>query len=117
MSDEARSQGEQMQRREFIALFGGAAATLPLAARAQRPERIRSIGVLMAFDEDDIRAKVWLSRFTQGILELGWNVGHNVQLDVRWAGDHVDRMRMFAKTKKIGKLSPLSSFIFLTLRG
>lgn len=92
----SRAWGADMQRREFITFLGGATAAWPLAARAQQPERIRRIGVLMAFDEDDVRAKVWLSQFTQGLLELGWNVGHNVQLDVRWAGANVDRMRMFA---------------------
>lgn len=85
-----------MNRREFITLVGGA-GTWPLAARAQPSERIRRIGVLMAFDEDDIRAKVWLSRFTRGMLELGWKVDHNLQLDVRWAGAQVSRMQMFAK--------------------
>ena len=84
-----------MQRREFITLLGGA-ATWPLAARAQQPERMRRIGVLMAFDEHDARAKGWLSRFTQGLSELGWTEGRNLQMEVRWA-DSVDRMRMFAK--------------------
>ena len=85
-----------MRRREFITLLGGAAATWPLAARAQQPERMRRIGVLMAFDERDARAKGWLSRFTQGLSELGWTEGRNLQMEVRWA-DSVDRMRMFAK--------------------
>ena len=84
-----------MRRRQFITLLGGA-ATWPLAARAQQPERMRRIGVLMAFDERDARAKGWLSRFTQGLSELGWTEGSNLQMEVRWA-DSVDRMRMFAK--------------------
>jgi putative ABC transport system substrate-binding protein len=86
-----------MKRREFIMLVGGATAAWPVAARAQQPTGTRRIGVLMAFDEDDIRAKVWLSRFTRGMLELGWKAGPNLRLDVRWAGADVDRMRMFAK--------------------
>ena len=86
-----------MRRRDFITLVGGAAATWPLAARAQPDERMRHVGVLMAFIENDPRATVWLSRFTQGLTELGWADGHNLLMDVRWAGDDVDRMRMFAK--------------------
>jgi len=85
-----------MQRRKFITLLGGTAVAWPLAARAQQPERKRRIGVLMAFDERDSRAKGWLSRFTQGLSELGWTEGRNLQIEVRWA-DSVDRMRMFAK--------------------
>jgi putative ABC transport system substrate-binding protein len=53
--------------------------------------------VLMAFDESDARAKLWLAWFTQGLAELGWSNGRNLRMDVRWAGDNVDRMRMFAK--------------------
>jgi putative ABC transport system substrate-binding protein len=85
----------QLGRRQFITLLGGATAW-PLAVRAQQPERKRRIGVLMAFDERDARAKGWLSRFTQGLSELGWTEGRNLQMEVRWA-DSVDRMRMFAK--------------------
>lgn len=85
-----------MQRRQFITLIGGAAASWPLTALAQQGERARRVGVLMAFDERDARAKGWLSRFTQGLSELGWTEGRNLQMEVRWA-DSVDRMRMFAK--------------------
>ena len=62
-----------MRRREFITVIGGA-ATWPIAARAQQPERMRRIGVLMAFDENDPKAKSWLSNFTQGFAELGWSL-------------------------------------------
>jgi putative ABC transport system substrate-binding protein len=86
-----------MRRREFITLLGGAAVAWPLAARAQQDERMRKIGVLMAFDETDPRANAWLARFTRGLSELGWAPGHNLRIEVRWAGDNVDRMRMFAK--------------------
>jgi putative ABC transport system substrate-binding protein len=86
-----------MKRREFITLLGGAAAAWPLGAGAQQPERMRRIGILMAFDENDSRAKGWLSRFTHGLTELGWHNGGNLRLDVRWAEDNVDRMQLFAK--------------------
>jgi len=86
-----------MRRREFITLLGGAMASWPQTARAQQGERARRVGVLMAFDERDARARVWLSPFTQGLSELGWTEGRNPQMEVRWAGDSIDRMRMFAK--------------------
>jgi putative tryptophan/tyrosine transport system substrate-binding protein len=75
----------------------GGAVAWPFAARAQQPGRMRRIGVLMGLDENDPDAKVSLSDFTQGLSELGWTDGRNVRIDVRWAGDNVDRMRMFAK--------------------
>ena len=85
-----------IQRREFITLLGGAAAW-PLAARAQQPGRMRRVGVLMAFDENDPEANRYLSGFTQGLAELGWANGRNMRMDVRWGGGSVDRMRMCAK--------------------
>jgi putative tryptophan/tyrosine transport system substrate-binding protein len=85
-----------MKRREFVAGLGSAAA-LPLAARAQQPDRIRRIGVLMALNENDPSAKGYLSAFTQGLAELGWIDGRNLRMDVRWAAGNVERMRMFAK--------------------
>jgi putative ABC transport system substrate-binding protein len=85
-----------MKRREFIAALGGAAAW-PIVARAQQPERTRRIGVLMAFNEDDARAKSWLARFSGGMAELGWNNGRNLRMEVRWAGADVGRMQVFAK--------------------
>ena len=85
-----------MKRREFIAGLGSAAAW-PVVARAQQPDRMRRIGVLMAYDESDPEAKRWLSAFMQGLAELGWSDGHNLRMDVRWATSNIDRMGMFAK--------------------
>jgi putative tryptophan/tyrosine transport system substrate-binding protein len=85
-----------MRRREFIAGLGGA-ATWPLAARAQRAERVRRVGVLMAFGENDAASNSFLSAFAQALPELGWSDGRNVQMDVRRGGDNVDQMRMLAK--------------------
>jgi putative tryptophan/tyrosine transport system substrate-binding protein len=59
-----------MRRRDFITLLGGAAVAWPLAARAQQPERMRRIGVLMSV-ENDPDGKAQLSGFTQGLAELG----------------------------------------------
>jgi putative ABC transport system substrate-binding protein len=85
-----------MKRREFIAGLGGAAAW-SLAARAQQPDRVRRIGVLMGTVENNPEAKAQLSGFTQGLGELGWTDGRNLRMDVRWAAGSLDLMRMFAK--------------------
>jgi putative ABC transport system substrate-binding protein len=86
-----------MRRREFITIVGSAAASWPLATRAQQPEHMRRIGVLMAFDENDPDPKSWLSGFVKALAELGWTNGRNLRMDVRWAAGNTDRMRMFAK--------------------
>src|ERR1700682_4055260 len=86
-----------MQRREFIAGLGSAAAAWPLAASAQQPVRMRRIGVLMPSAESDPEAQAQLAGFTQGLAELGWTEGRNLRMDVRWAAGSVDRMRMLAK--------------------
>jgi putative tryptophan/tyrosine transport system substrate-binding protein len=85
-----------VRRREFIGLLGGTTAW-PLAARAQQPGRMRRVGVLMAFDENDSEAKAYLSEFTQGLMELGWTDGRDLRMSVRWAAGNVDRMRMSAR--------------------
>jgi putative ABC transport system substrate-binding protein len=85
-----------MRRREFIVGLGSAAAW-PVAARAQQPDRIRRIGVLVDTDENDPGGKVQFSGFTRGLEELGWTDGRNLRIDVRWGAANVDRMRMFAK--------------------
>ncbi len=84
-------------RREFITLLGGAAATWPLAARAQQGNRMRRIGVLIGWGENDPWAKAGLAQFTQGLQELGWADGHNLRMDVRWAAGDVSRMQAYAK--------------------
>jgi putative ABC transport system substrate-binding protein len=74
-----------MRRREFIALLGGAAAAWPLAARAQQPDGMRRIGVLMTLAEDDPEAKARLAGFRQGLEKRGWSEGRNVRIDYRYA--------------------------------
>ena len=73
------------RRREFITLLGGAAAAWPLAARAQQPERVRRIGVLMNLAADDPEGQARLAAFVQGLRQLGWIDGRNVRIDTRWA--------------------------------
>ena len=81
-----------IRRRDFIAGLGGAAAW-PLAARAQQGNRMRRIGVLMSYDENDPEVKRRLSAFTQALAGLGWTFGRNVRMDVRWTGDDINRIR------------------------
>jgi putative ABC transport system substrate-binding protein len=73
-----------MQRRQFITLLGGVAAAFPLSARAQQPERMRRIGVLMSFAENDPETKTRLTAFRQGLEKRGWSEGRNVHLDNRF---------------------------------
>ena len=74
-----------MRRRQFIALVGGAAAW-PLAARAQQRERVRRIGVLSAPLADDPQSQARNAAFLQGLGELGWRVGRNLEINYRWGG-------------------------------
>jgi putative ABC transport system substrate-binding protein len=86
----------KMRRREFIAGLGSAAA-LPLAARAQQGDRVRRIGVLMPFDENDPEGKRRVSALTQALADLGWTDGRNARVDLRWAGDDINRIRALAQ--------------------
>jgi putative ABC transport system substrate-binding protein len=72
-----------MRRRQFITLMGGAAATWPLAARAQQPEPMRRIGVLMNRGPDDAEGQTFVAAFQQAMQQLGWSDGRNVRIDVR----------------------------------
>ena len=76
--------GDQVNRREFITLLGGAAATWPLAARAQQ-DRMRRIGVLMYWAADDAEGQARLAAFAQALKQLGWSDGRNLRIDTRWA--------------------------------
>jgi putative ABC transport system substrate-binding protein len=86
-----------MKRRDFIALLGGAAAAWPLAARATRAERMRRIGVLMGYPEGDPQAQANVTALLEGLQNLGWIEGRNVQIDYRWAGGDPDKARTFAR--------------------
>ena len=83
-------------RRTFIAGLGSAAAW-PVVARAQQGDRVRRIGVLMPFDENDPLAKPRLSAFTQALAGLGWTDGRNVRMDLRGHGGDANRIRALAQ--------------------
>jgi putative ABC transport system substrate-binding protein len=85
-----------LRRREFITLLGGA-ASWALAAHAQQGDRVRRIGVLMAYDENDPAAKTIVSALTQALAGLGWTDGRNVRMDLRWGGGDNNRIRALAQ--------------------
>jgi putative ABC transport system substrate-binding protein len=85
-----------MKRREFIAGLGGAAAAWPLLARAQQPERMPRIGVLMASTADDSESQARIAAFLQGLQLLGWADGRNVRIETRWATTNPDDIRRHA---------------------
>jgi putative ABC transport system substrate-binding protein len=85
-----------MRRREFITLLGGAAATWPLAARAQQPYRMRRMGVLLGNAEDH-EAQSWVAALREELGKLGWTEGRNIEIDIRWAAADVASMKRFAK--------------------
>jgi ABC-type uncharacterized transport system substrate-binding protein len=87
---------DQLKRREFITLLGGAAAAWPVAAGAQQLERMRRIGVLMASAADDSENQARMAAFLQGLAQLGWTDGRNVRIDTRWATTNADDLRRHA---------------------
>jgi putative tryptophan/tyrosine transport system substrate-binding protein len=86
-----------MRRREFIVGLGGATAAWPLVTRAQQPERMRRIGVLVNGIEDDLEMQARLAAFRQGLGQLGWSEGGNIRFDYRFAGSSPERFPQFAK--------------------
>ena len=85
-----------MKRRTFITGLGSAAAW-PVVARAQQGDRVRRIGVLMSWDENDPAEKSRLPTFTQALADLGWIEGRNVRMDLRWGGGDINRTRALAR--------------------
>src|SRR5262249_47229563 len=90
-----RRRGDRVRRRDSITLLGGAAAW-PLAARAQRSERMRRIGVLMNTAADDTVFQIRIGAFLQGLALLGWTIGRNVRIEIRWSGGKADDARRYA---------------------
>ncbi len=84
-----------MKRREFIALVGGAAAGLPLAARGQRA--MPMIGVLLANAKPDPMPSASLAAFTKALQQLGWTDGENVRIEYRWAASDIERIQAFVR--------------------
>jgi len=85
-----------MNRREFITLIGGAAAAWPLAARAQKPRRMRRVGIVMPFAKGDSEGEARIRAFKQELAKLGWTDGGNIQFDERWPADNMDLVRSHA---------------------
>jgi putative ABC transport system substrate-binding protein len=100
------------RRREFIVILGGAAAAWPLATRAQQPERIRHIGLLMAASADDPEYQARMAAFRQGLEQLGWTEGRNARIDTRWATIDADQIR-----KHAGELVALAPDVILAATG
>ena len=83
-----------MRRRKFIALLGGA-VSWPVVGRAQQPERMKRIGVLMGV-ASDAEGQARLASFLRGLQELGWTDGRNAKIEVRWAAGRADAARSYA---------------------
>jgi len=83
-----------MERREFITLLGGAAATLPMTARAQQPGKVRRIGMLIPFSENDPEVQARLAALKQRLQDLGWTDGRNVRIDYTFTGENTERIRI-----------------------
>jgi ABC-type uncharacterized transport system substrate-binding protein len=86
-----------MRRRDFIKIVSTSAAGWPLAALAQQSDRMARIGLLTAYAANDPLSQPWTATFVQGLSELGWSVGRNLQIDYRWGSANVERIRQFAK--------------------
>jgi putative ABC transport system substrate-binding protein len=98
-----------MRRRDFVTLLGGTAIAWPLAARAQQPGRVRSIGVLFSLAEDDPESVARRAAFEQALKELGWIKGGNLRIDYRWAETDPELIRKF-----VAELVALAPDVILT---
>jgi putative tryptophan/tyrosine transport system substrate-binding protein len=89
-------QSNQLGRREFMALLGGAAAAWPLGLQAQERRKVRHIGVLMGLSADDPESQARLAAFAQGLQQANWIVGQNLRIDYRWGAGDAEAMRRYA---------------------
>jgi putative ABC transport system substrate-binding protein len=93
-----------MKRREFMTLIARTAVAWPLAARAQQPERMRQVGMLLSGTADDAVFQTWVGAFLQGLAQSGWVIGRNVRIETRWAGSKADDIRRHAQ--ELAALAP-----------
>jgi putative ABC transport system substrate-binding protein len=98
-----------IRRRQFLTMLGGAAAAWPLAVRAQQPEGMRRIAVLMPYAANDAQAQARNAAFLQGLQQLGWTIGRNVQIDYRWSAGSAAETR-----KDVAELIALAPDVILT---
>ena len=91
-------------RRTFLTLLGGAAAAWPLAARAQQPDRMRRLGILMGLSSDDVQQRVELAALSQELQKLGWTDGRNIQVYYRWGASDADQT--WTSAKELVELQP-----------
>src|SRR5215472_8859295 len=84
-----------IRRRQFITLLGGAAAW-PLGARAQQPEKMRRIGVLLPAAPEDAEVQSWVGAFLQGLAQSGWITGRNIRIETRWTKFDAEDTRKYA---------------------
>jgi putative tryptophan/tyrosine transport system substrate-binding protein len=86
-----------MRRREFIALVGCLTVAKPIAVRAQQPDRMRRIGVMMGYAEGEPEGQLFVGAFREALKKLGWEEGRNVQIDYQWTAGDVTLRQRFAK--------------------
>src|SRR5262249_23900721 len=86
-----------MRRRDFFTLLSGAALTWPFVAQAQQPDRMRRIGLLAPYGEQDSRVLAYLPPFKQRLYELGWIEGRTLLIDYRYTGPDIENMRVGAQ--------------------
>jgi putative ABC transport system substrate-binding protein len=99
---------DQLKRREFITLIGGAAAAWPIAARAQQPQRMRRIGIILPAAADDVEYQVRMGAFLQELQLSGWTLGRNLRIDTRWTRANANETR-----KYVAELVALSPDVIL----
>src|SRR5260370_27647794 len=86
-----------MRRRDFVTLLGGAAVAWPIAAHAQRPARVRRLGMLNGYDGNNPLFQSYVAETLQALSQLGWERGRNLEVIERWTGGDIDQAKVMAK--------------------